>query len=340
MTILVPVLNEEARLKPCLESLIEQGDLVEEILVIDGGSTDGTQELVRQARNLDPRIRLVDATPVPDLWNGKAWNLEAGLSTSDPGSCWILCIDADVRVHPDLASSLVSFADERELQALSAATRQVLEDRGSELLHPAMLTTLVYRFGIPGHIYRDPSHVQVNGQCLLLTRDALAKVGGFACVKMANSEDIALARELVSRGVDVGFFEADDLATVTMYRTWRETWSGWGRSLPVRDRSPGISWAVGVAEVLAVQVAPLLLIATSALVPRRYIPRALLLMNVGLAMARVGVLTGTRRAYAEPSRRYWLSPLADLPVGANLVMNSLRKTHTWRGRRVRREEQT
>src|SRR5688572_4959412 len=46
VTILVPVLDEADRLRPCLEGLIRQGAEVAEILVLDGGSRDGTQEIV------------------------------------------------------------------------------------------------------------------------------------------------------------------------------------------------------------------------------------------------------------------------------------------------------
>jgi succinoglycan biosynthesis protein ExoA len=59
VTIAVPVLNEEAYIVPCLETLLSQGTEGSfEILVLDGGSTDRTVELVAglQARHASIRI--------------------------------------------------------------------------------------------------------------------------------------------------------------------------------------------------------------------------------------------------------------------------------------------
>jgi dolichol-phosphate mannosyltransferase len=43
VSVIVPVLDERHRLSPCLEGLIRQPDEVAEILVVDGGSTDGSR---------------------------------------------------------------------------------------------------------------------------------------------------------------------------------------------------------------------------------------------------------------------------------------------------------
>ena len=62
---LVPVLNEATRLRPCLDGLIAQGEETAEIVVIDGGSTDATAGLVREFAVRDSRVRLIEAGPAP-----------------------------------------------------------------------------------------------------------------------------------------------------------------------------------------------------------------------------------------------------------------------------------
>ena len=47
-------------------------------------------------------MRMVDASPIPTGWNGKAHGLQVGLDRADPSSAWILTIDADVRPAPAL----------------------------------------------------------------------------------------------------------------------------------------------------------------------------------------------------------------------------------------------
>ena len=174
--------------------MIAQDCEVSQILVVDGGSTDGTQALVRSYIERDDRIRLIDASPVPADWNGKAWGLQRGLESIGCSVKWILTIDADVRPRPRLARSLIWHARRFKLQALSVATRQEIETAGEGLVHPSLLTTLVYRFGIPGGATRTMRDVQANGQCFLIRHDLLSSIGEFTSVRDSICEDVTLAR--------------------------------------------------------------------------------------------------------------------------------------------------
>src|SRR5687767_7171050 len=57
ISVLVPVLDGRDRLGPCLDGLIAQGSEVGEILVIDGGSVDGTAALVCELEQRDGRVK-------------------------------------------------------------------------------------------------------------------------------------------------------------------------------------------------------------------------------------------------------------------------------------------
>lgn len=328
ISVIVPVLNERERLAPCLEGLIAQGAEMAEIVVVDGGSFDGTQQLVRTYAERDSRIRLVDASPIPLNWNGKAWGLQAGLCAARPDVQWILTVDADLRPAPFLAASLLRWAKRTGLAALSIATLQEIEGAGEGLLHPSLLTTLVYRFGIPGKIYRRQSEVQANGQCFLFNREALEACNGFQETYDSLCEDITIARLLVAQGYPVGFYEADELARVKMYAGWRDTWRNWTRSLPMRDRFSGA--LTGWLEVTLAQALPLPLFLFLLLVRARR--SWLFALNGVLVAMRLGVLFGTARAYALRPWSYWLSPLCDVPVALQLGRCALRRRHVWRGR--------
>lgn len=331
ISIVVPVLDEAARLAPCLASLLAQGPEVAEILVVDGGSADGTRALVRSCQQREPRLRLLDAGPIPGDWNGKAWGLQVGWEAMERGSRWLLTIDADVRIDPDLARSLVHHARGQDLAALSVATLQHLSGAAEGLVHPALLTTLVYRFGIPGRVARRVDQVQANGQCCLFERAALDRLGGFAGARRSVCEDVTMARQLVVDGARVGFAESAGLAAVEMYPGWRQALAGWSRSLPMRDRFVGRTVWVGLAEVVLVQGLPLWLLALRGwLRPPRPVER----LNLVLLAVRLGVLGGTARAYPDRPWTYWLSPLADGLVAGALASSLLGRRHSWRGRPV------
>jgi len=330
VSVIVPVLNERARLAPCLEGLIAQGPEVTEIVVVDGGSDDGTQELVCSYATRDARLRLVDASPVPANYNGKAWGLQAGFRAIRSDAQWLLTVDADIRPAPMLAAALLGRAKRMGLAALSIATLQEIEGTGEGMLHPSLLTTLVYRCGIPGKTFRRISEVQANGQCFLFSREALEACGGFLGTYDSLCEDITIARTLLSKGYAPGFYETDNLVRVKMYTGWRETWRNWTRSLPMHDRFSGRHTLLGWLEVTLVQALPLPLFLL--LLIARTPHRRFLALNGFLAAMRIGVLFGTARAYARRPWSYWLSPLCDLPVAIQLGRSALRRRHVWRGR--------
>ena len=355
VTVLVPVLDEADRLGPCLEGLIAQGPEVGAILVIDGGSTDGTVALIRKYAGRDARVRPIDATPVQDDWNGKAWNLQRGLDKDVSSAPWVLTIDADVRPRPGLVSALVARASGDDLTVLSGATRQRLSGLAEGLVHPPLLTSLVYRYGIPGATATEPDDIQANGQCMLIRRAALDGIGGFHDGRHSLCEDVTVARRLAATGHRVGFAETGDLVDVAMYGSAGDAWTNWPRSLTMRDRFSGHAVAVRLAEVALVQGLPVLVTALTVALRRRHrYPNRVEVavsgaglgrnhavafvahLNRALAVLRLGILIGMARAYRRPPWTYWLSPLLDGPVALRLIQSALQRTHTWRGRAITR----
>jgi len=329
IVVILPVLDEAARIRPCLETLLTQPVEVAEILVVDGGSTDGTQGVVAEFAARDPRVRLVDASPVPVDWAGKAWGLDVGLRHADPASPWILCVDADVTVSPDLARSLLAHARRTGVVAFSLATRQHLSGGLDALIHPALLASLIYRYGIPGHASRNPDRVTANGQCFLARRDVLVRTEAFAAARASICEDITIVRRLAECGEAVGFFEGEDLATTRMYGGGLETLRNWPRSLVMRDQYFGRAQWIGLLEVLFVQALPLPVVA---LAWWSAVPAWVALPGTALLVIRLGVLAGTGTAYTTRPWPYWLSPLLDLLVAERLFRSALRRQHSWRGR--------
>jgi dolichol-phosphate mannosyltransferase len=334
VSVLLPVLNERTRLGPCLEGLRSQGAELHEIVVIDGGSADGTVELVRAWQEREHRLRLVDASVIPPGWNGKAWGLQVGLDRAALTTTWVLTMDADVRPKPGLIASLVAHAERSGLGVVSVATTQELAGPGSALVHPALLATLVYRFGIPGQVARRVEDVQANGQCLLIRRDLLATIGGFEAGRLSLCDDVTVARQLAVTGCPSGFFEAPGLVSVRMYESGWETFVNWSRSLPLRDHLSNARALLGLAEVTLVQALPLLVLTTVRPDGVGSVGRWLRAVNLGLLVLRLGMLAGTRRAYCRAPWTYWLSPLLDLPVTLMLWRSALTRRHRWRGREV------
>jgi dolichol-phosphate mannosyltransferase len=332
ISVILPVLDEAGRIAECMHGLLATGGEVGEILVVDGGSRDATVARVRDIAADDSRVRIIDASPVPEGWNGKAWGLDVGLRAADADARWIATIDADARPTAGLFAAMVAHARARDVEVLSVAARQLLGSPLMAIVHPAMLATLVYRFGLPGREATRVADVQASGQCFLARRALLVAHGAFACVRASRCEDVTLARSLAASGVAVGFYEAGELVSVKMYADARETWRNWPRSLTLLDRFAPFGGRFGLTEVALVQAAPLPLAVGLALAHAGGTP----LFDVAaiLTCVRIGVLCGAARAYVRRPWTYWLSPLADVPVALALLASAARRRHTWRGREL------
>ncbi len=328
-TVIVPVLNEVARLAPCLEGLLRQRATVQAILVADTGSTDRTCDLVRAYQARDARVRLLQAGPPPPGTNGKAWGIRAALAHA-PETDWYVCVDADVRPAPSLLQRLAGACRGHAVPIASVALRQALApDLLSWLLHPAMLTTIVYRTGLPGQIYDSPHRAFANGQVLVVHRSVLSSfTTALDRILRSNAEDIALARTLAGYGYRVAFFDALDDSSVAMYPSGPAVWSSWPRSLALLEARPPRCSATELAMLVASQGLWLPL-----LVAARWLPGLRLAAWLGL-LVRLGTLIGMRRAYIRPRIWYWLSALADPVVVARLLWVARARQVVWRGRQL------
>ena len=337
VSVVVAALDEAHRIRPCLDGLIAQGSVVREILVVDSGSADGTQDVVRAAAARDPRIVLLGDPPLPSGWVGKVWALQHGLAHARGE--WVLGVDADTSPQPGCVGGAVGAARDLGYDAVSFAPRFRIDSAGERWLQPALLVTLVYRFGAAGSDV-DPERVMANGQCFLARRAVLEANGGYAVARTSFADDVTLARALARAGHRVGFLDGSRLYDVRAYTSAREAWREWGRSLDLKDATtPARQWA-DVVFLLVVQGTPLAALAVllvRALRGDAFGPDGLALLATSGALVAVRVMLqfALARSYAVRGAPFWLSPLADPLAALRILMSTLRRPTRWRGREYR-----
>lgn len=340
VSVVVPTLNEAARIQPCLDGLSRQGYELREIIVVDSHSQDGTIDRVKAIQQRDPRFRLVLDDPLPAGWVGRPWALHTGLLHSADGSEWVLGIDADTVPQPGLVASLIATAEAESYDLVSLAPQFILKTAGEWWLQPALLMTLLYRFGAAGSAVGGAERVMANGQCFLCRRSHLLALGGYTSARHSFCDDVTLARYAAQQGSRVGFLDGSRLLHVRMYEGVAETWREWGRSLDLKDAStPAQTWA-DVGYLLAVQGLPgVAFCLLSTLAAQGY--SSLLLsvalgLNGGLILIRLALLWAVMPSYNRTQTRgnwaFWLSPLADLPAVWRIALSSLTTPTQWRGR--------
>jgi dolichol-phosphate mannosyltransferase len=339
VTVVIPTLNEAARIGPCLAGIRRQTYELREVLVVDSRSQDGTPELVRQAQALDPRLRLITDDPLPPGWVGRPWALHTGYEQSSPKSEWILGIDADTQPQPGLVPALITAAAAEGFDLVSLSPRFILKTVGELWLQPALLMTLIYRFGPTGAQGSGAERVMANGQCFLCRRSLLETLGGYTVARQSFCDDVTLARYAAEQGARVGFWDGAALLKVRMYEGLAETWREWGRSLDLKDASSqgqvvGDLWFLTSTQALPWVAIPLL---TLGLFEGATLPIQLALgMNLSLLAVRFALQWAILPSYdlsqAQGSWAFWLSPLADPLAVIRIWLSSLRTPTQWRGR--------
>lgn len=342
VSVVVPTLNERERLTPCLTGLSQQSYEVREIIVVDSRSTDGTPELVKNAQEKDPRFRLITDDPLPAEWVGRPWALHTGYLHSSPSSKWILGMDADTQPSPGLVAGLIKAAQAEEFDLVSLSPQFILKYPGEWWLQPALLITLVYRFGPTGINSETPERVMANGQCFLCRREVLTKLGGYTSAKGSFCDDVTLARYAAAQGFKVGFLDGAKVVKVRMYEGASQTWKEWGRSLDLKDASStGQLWS-DLWLLLSVQGLPL----PASLVTLSYLGMGISSpfvtaaagLNLFLLLIRFALLFAIAPSYdrtqASPpsSWLFWLSPLADPLAVLRIFLSAIQRPTQWRGR--------
>jgi rSAM/selenodomain-associated transferase 2 len=169
ISIIVPALNEAAGIGATLAALAPLRDRGHDVIVVDGGSSDGTPELAR------PLADRVIAAP-----RGRANQMNAG--AAEARGDVVLFLHADTVLPPD--------ADRAVLEGL--ATTRLLWGRfdvaiaGRHPLLPVIAWFMNFRSRLTG--------VATGDQAIFAWREAFLRAGGYPPIPLM--EDLALARAL------------------------------------------------------------------------------------------------------------------------------------------------
>ncbi|MFN7993342.1 MAG: glycosyltransferase family 2 protein [Bryobacteraceae bacterium] len=240
IAVLIPARNEEANIAGCLDSVTAQPG-VAEILVYDDHSSDATREMVAARTRCDARIRLAETKTLPSGWCGKnfaCWQLAA---QSD--SEWLLFLDADARLSPGAVAGMLAECRARSASFLSCWPKLEMRGFWEKLLMPMLNFVVFTVYPAPLSLKRpDASLGLAHGACILVSRDAYARVEGHAAVAAEIFEDTCLARLWRERGERSICLDGRPVVRVRMYDGVREIWLGFRKNFRSAFRTPFSFW--------------------------------------------------------------------------------------------------
>ncbi|MBI3452925.1 MAG: TIGR04283 family arsenosugar biosynthesis glycosyltransferase [Rhodospirillales bacterium] len=176
LSIVIPTLNVAPAFGPTLAALAEAAfvGIAHEIVVSDGGSSDGTLDIARAAG-----ARVIEGAA------GRGPQLAAGAATAEGD--WLLFLHADTRLAPGWVAAVEEFTARPENAARAAYFRLALDDANPAARRIERLAALrCWLLALP---YGD--------QGLLIARNLYRAVGGFRPLPLM--EDVDLARRLGRR---------------------------------------------------------------------------------------------------------------------------------------------
>jgi chlorobactene glucosyltransferase len=326
VSVVIAARNEEADLGPTLDAVLAQDYPDLEVVVVEGGSTDGTRAAI-DARA--PRVRRIDEPPLPPGWVGKNWACWTGANATRGD--WLLFLDADVRLAPGAVRTVLTWTESEHADLASIGPRVEMIGFWERVVLPFFLQVVLTYFRTP-RMHRPGSRAAMaNGQCWLTRRVQYYARGGHEAVRGQVIEDVAIARRYRAAGDTLRFAWAPELGRTRMYTDRHEMFEGLLKNVHGLEFS-----AARMVGFLAALVGLFLL--PLGLLPLGIATGSVVLSAVGavLWVALFGKHVAFNAAVGAPARYGLLFPLAVawylVLVSTSLVHGVRRRPVAWKGR--------
>ncbi|WP_316156367.1 glycosyltransferase [Cupriavidus sp. BIC8F] len=300
------------------------------LVVVDDHSQDGTADIARAAAAATARPRgltVIGARELPAGWSGKVWAQSEGLAAVDriaPQARYVWLTDADIWHGSGVLAGLVARAEHERRDLVSLMVRLRCESAWERLIVPAFVFFFAKLY--PFARVRDARSrvAAAAGGCMLASRAALARIGGFAAIRGELIDDCSLAARIKPGGA-IRLDLADDSVSLRPYNDWRSLWDMIARSAYTQLRYSPLLLAGAVAGMVLTYLVPPVLALGWRLWPAW-------LAWGAMTLAYLPML----REYRQPA---WLAPL--LPVTALFYLGAtidsarrywLRRGGQWKGR--------
>ncbi|MCZ7531185.1 MAG: glycosyltransferase family 2 protein [Acidimicrobiia bacterium] len=183
VTVIIPLFNDREGIARCCASLEHQRadfSTIREILVVDGGSTDGSRAAVADCMNRDPRIRLIDNA---DRFVSQALNLAVGEASTDV----FVRVDSHTTVADDYVDTAVETLEATGADVVGGPMRP----RGKDAFGKAVAWALQSRWGIGGSRFHraDYEGEADSVYMLVFTRSTIESFGAFDEQQVRNQDD-------------------------------------------------------------------------------------------------------------------------------------------------------
>lgn len=334
LSVIVPARNESASLPLTLPSWLGQDYPKSEIILIDDESSDGTAECAKDiSAQAGRNVKVIKGTPPPTGWTGKLWALEQGVRAS--AGEWLLFTDADILHCPNLWRGLVAkaFSEQRVMVSLMA----LLDTHGlwARLLIPAFVYFfhVLYPFKMVQNLQSKVS--AAAGGCILISRQALDKIGGIAGYSNSLIDDIALARKIKDAGMPLSLSLTKSVVSVRPYYRLCDIWNMVARNAFAQLKYSWLALVGTVLGLVTLFAVPVIGVCTFMV----GIASQVTILSSGLSLLIMALMyVPTLRFFSLSVWRAFTLPVVGgfyLAMTVSSAINYLSGRHEWRGTRMK-----
>ncbi len=201
VTIVIPTFNENKFISSCLESLLLQdiGSENVEILVVDGGSQDGTLKKVKEVEKLYPQVKLLIN---PNKFTVYAFNI--GIQEASRESQYISFLNCHASYSKDRLRKAVGYIKKYNVDAVGGQSLAI--SRRNTLMGRTIASVLRSRFSTGSKFrseIKEPQLADTASGCLY-KKSVFSKIGLFN-EKLIYSQDMELNKRLCHAGGKILF---------------------------------------------------------------------------------------------------------------------------------------
>jgi len=229
--IVIPAHDEASNVGALVRSIrAQEHEGLRAVLALDR-CTDRTREIAESEIDGDDRFEIIEIEDCPADWAGKVNATWRGVTTSDAArtSDVLLFIDADVVLHPACLRATLALRRSRALDLLSLLTDVTTSNWWEWVVQPAAGFELMRQYPLARSNRQGFAKPFVNGQFIMIGRDAYERIGGHAAVHDEMLEDLAIGRLAAREGLACGAFFARGMVECRMYDSWEDFTRGWAR---------------------------------------------------------------------------------------------------------------
>ncbi len=204
ISVIIPARNEEKNLPNILNDLEHQSLKPLEVIVVNDGSIDKTEEIAKSFN-----IKLLCLQDLPDGWIGKSWALWNG-SKIARGNVFIF-LDADVRLTPESIEFLMDKF--KKLQGVVSVWPFYKTEFAYERL--SVIFNVISGLSLTSRIDKNPGGI--FGPCVVVKKSDYEMIEGHSSVKSKVLEDLFLGKTFRKNSIKINNFLGGDMVSFRMY---------------------------------------------------------------------------------------------------------------------------